>query len=375
MITLITGQPGSGKTALAVSMLLENNRPLYVMGIPELQIPHVPTPPVAEWTELRTSPEDESIQLPYFTFEQNGLVVIDEAQRVFRPRPVGSKVPQEVQAFETHRHTGIDFILLTQNPGLLDSNIRKLIGRHIHIRVTPFGRFKFEWAEVGDPDSHASRSTAAKSRYTLPKKAFSQYKSAELHTKIKVAVPWYYYAFFGGIAAIGFLGWKAYTSMKAKTEPTTAAHAAPGDGSGKSHGHGAQPPGSASMTVAEYNASLQPRVPGQWHTAPRYDEITKPVDAPWPAACVQRAAWRDRPASCRCIDQQGNNYATDEPTCRQIVANGQFKDWQSPRELAAEQAKAQHFEDRPAKPEQPRQAQPGEPLKLSDSHNYLTQIN
>ena len=45
MITLITGTPGSGKTAYALDMMirlqkLDNSRPLFVHGIPDLKLPH-----------------------------------------------------------------------------------------------------------------------------------------------------------------------------------------------------------------------------------------------------------------------------------------------------------------------------------------------
>lgn len=85
-ITMVTGLPGSGKTAHVVDLLAHHDdykgRPLFVMGIPDLQIEHNPTPPLAEWTELRPSPEDPQILLPYFTFPPGSVVVIDEAQRV-----------------------------------------------------------------------------------------------------------------------------------------------------------------------------------------------------------------------------------------------------------------------------------------------------
>lgn len=55
MLYLFTGVPGSGKTLNVVSMLAKRpdlkNRPLFIDGIPDLQIPHEPIP------------EGESIQL------------------------------------------------------------------------------------------------------------------------------------------------------------------------------------------------------------------------------------------------------------------------------------------------------------------------
>lgn len=342
-VILITGQPGGGKTALCVDMLAHDSqfegRPIFVMGIPELQLEHTPCPPVAEWTEFRQSPEDETINLAYFTFPENALVVIDEAQRVYRPRPVGSKVPPEVAAFETHRHTGVDFILLTQHAGLLDSNIRKLIGRHIHIRVTPLGRYKYEWTELGDPESASSRDIAAKEKYKLPARAFDLYKSSQKHTKIKVKMPWFVYLF--GIAAVSalVLGYYAYSRVTDRTKPqsaqSTPSHNQPGTKADSSKPE--------QLTANDYVESLQPRIPGMHSTAPRYDELTKPNDAPWPMGCVISAKWRDRPETCRCIDQQGNRYTAPDSLCRSIVQNGIFKDWQGP-----ENERKQHEQTRQA---------------------------
>lgn len=321
MIFLLTGQPGSGKTALCVDMLAHDdqfkNRPLFVGGIPELKIEHEPVPPVAEWTEQRNSPEDESIKLSYFTFPANAVIVVDEAQRIYRPRSTGSKVPPEVAAFETHRHTGVDFILLTQHPGLLDANIRKLVGKHIHIAVTPMGRFKYEWTKCADPESKTERDIAARDRYHLPKRAFDLYKSSELHTKIKVKMPFYVYLLGICVLAIGILGWYMYGRIFHREEAQLAQKI-----------DSAQAPKPAGpLTVKDYLSREVPRVPGLYHTAPKYDEVTKVTDAPYPVGCVLIAKWRDRPERCRCTDQQGNDYIAPEGLCRQIVAHGMFKDW------------------------------------------------
>ena len=49
MITLITGTPGTGKTAYAVSELEKiSGKNIFVDGIPELQLPHEIAPPVTE---------------------------------------------------------------------------------------------------------------------------------------------------------------------------------------------------------------------------------------------------------------------------------------------------------------------------------------
>jgi len=326
-VFLVTGQPGSGKTAHVVDMLANDpqfaGRPVFVMGIPELTLPVIPCPPVEQWTEMRKSPEDPDLDLAYFTFPENALVVIDEAQRVYRPRPVGSKVPPEVAAFETHRHLGIDFILLSQHAGLIDSNIRKLIGRHIHIRVTALGRYRYEWCELGDPESPSSRDIAARSKYVLPKSVFALYKSSELHTKIKPKMPAFVYVFVvAGLVAVG-LGGYVVTRVKDRTAGDVASVSAavhsPGETSVKTSG----------PVPVDYHAARVPRIAALLHTAPVYDSITTPVDAPFPAGCIATSK------RCRCVDQRGNDYATSDAMCRHIVAHGLFKEWQQPASTEA----------------------------------------
>lgn len=330
MIILITGQPGSGKTAHCVDMLANDDqfkgRPLFVGGVPDLTLDHEPAPPVAEWTELRTAPEDESLKLAYFTFPAQSVIVVDEAQRIYRPRSTGSKVPPEVAAFETHRHTGVDFILLTQHPGLLDANIRKLVGKHIHIAVTPFGRYRYEWTKCVDPESKAEREIASRSRYELPKRAFKLYKSSELHTKIKTRMPAYVYVFALALIAVLGMSYYIYGRIFSKFDtPTVAKINSPGQSSAQS---GTAEP-AHKLSKAEYFEREVARVPGLHHTASKYDGVTAPFDAPWPVGCVQN---KDR---CRCIDQQGNTYATTLDVCRSVVKDGIFKDWQGPEEKQA----------------------------------------
>lgn len=329
-VMLVTGVPGAGKTALVVDLLAHDpqfaGRPLFVMGIPELLLEHEPVPPVAEWVELRPSPEDESLKLPYFRFPANAVVVLDEAQRVYRPRPTGSKVPPEVAAFETHRHTGIDVILLTQHPGLIDQNVRKLISRHWHVHVTALGRYLIDWPRLGDVESSSDRQLAARKKYKPPRRVFSLYKSAEMHTKIKRSLPWQLWLVLGALVLAVGGGWYAYGRIKGKTEAPSAAtvgHHQPATSGGKT----TEGPVTGG-TIAEYHAARVPRVEGLHHTAPLYDNVTAATAAPFPVGCMVVAAWRGQPEKCRCVDQQGNNYSTTEAVCRGIVRNGMFREFE-----------------------------------------------
>jgi len=314
---------------------------MFVMGIPELTLPVIQAPPVDQWVEYRKSPEDENLELAYFTFPQNSLVVIDEAQRVYRPRPVGSKVPGEVAAFETHRHLGIDFILITQHAGLIDSNIRKLIGRHIHIRVTALARYRYEWTELGDPESSSSRELAAREKYVLPKRAFGLYKSSELHTKIRKKIPFFVWVFaFASVLAVGLGAW-AFHRVTLRTSPEAVSQS-PANTSG---GVITSAPG-APVSQVDLLVERTPRIHGEPHTAPRYDALTVAIAAPELRGCIES----DR--RCRCQDQDGNDYPVSQSRCRSLAVNGfAFQDWGSlPLERKAQREQRARVESVPAQP-------------------------
>ncbi len=227
MITIITGVPGMGKTALLVQMLLKNEkaanpRPVFVMGIPDLKIEHSPAPPVDVWTEKRADKDDPELLLDYYTFPPNSYLIIDEAQRVFRPRASGSKVPPHVMALETHRHTGLDIILLTQKPSLLDKNVRDLCGRHIHIRDSILGRRLYEWPEYNDTDNKSNLEAATKRAFKPPKESFQHYKSSEMHTKQPRRFHQVWVYLFLAVVFMCYMGYRAYASVSSRMDDKPA---------------------------------------------------------------------------------------------------------------------------------------------------------
>lgn len=272
-ITLITGVPGTGKTAFLVSELEKiaaTGRTIFVDNIPGLLIPHYRAGKITEWQKgtwlhidkyIRTSPsitaitdqlDDESddgnenwepnidvfknddgtykrtaynqngdpVDLVPYESHKGALLVIDECQRHFRPRPAGSAVPDHVAALEVHRHQGLDIWLVTQRPGLVDSNVRALCGKHIALRKTPFGRYKYEWPEVGDIENKSSRDVAAKNRFKLPKHVFSLYKSAEVHTVTSHKLPMVAKIFLLCVPIFGFLVYSSYSMISKKLNPS-----------------------------------------------------------------------------------------------------------------------------------------------------------
>lgn len=172
-VTLVTGLPGHGKTLFTIqaveTLRRKSGRPVFMSGIPELTLPWVEISEPQKWYEC----------------EDGAIIVIDEAQRLFRPSGSGSKVGPEVAMFETHRHKGHDVYLITQHPTLIHSNIRKLVDRHVHV-FRGWGLQEhtiYEWPEVQNPNSSQTRKTCAqKSTVRFNREVYSWYKSSTMHT-------------------------------------------------------------------------------------------------------------------------------------------------------------------------------------------------
>lgn len=321
MITLITGTPGTGKTAYVVSELEKTTgRNIYVDGIPDLMLPHEVAPAVADWVSVE---HDESGATSHkWNIPANSIVIIDEAQRSFRPRPAGSKVPDYVAALETHRHAGLDFWFITQHPGLLDVNIRRLCGRHIHVRNTPIGRRLHESTQVFDPENKSERESAVTRPYKLPAHVFGKYKSAEVHTKTGKRLPLSAYVVGVAVLAFAAVSWYGYGSIKAKLDPVPVAEN-PAEVTGPAMS-AAAPGQPIKADPASMLVEFTPAVPGRPETAPAYDGLRQVKYMPVVAGCIQTSS------RCTCQNQQGLDAGLDNMQCQAWMKNPPFDPYRDP---------------------------------------------
>lgn len=321
-IHLHTGIPGHGKTLFTLWYVRKwaegEGRKVYYYGIPDLQIP--------EWEELADPKEWASVP-------PKSIVLIDESQKVFPRRSSNGAVPAHVSGFETHRHLGIDIVLITQHPSLIDRHIHPLTDKHRHV-IRAFGAnyaTVHEWPQVmAQCEKPGSRKDSVKTQFPYPKEVFTWYKSAEAHTyKAKIPGKVWLGLFLPVLlaAAVWFVyDWAQSRIHKPGVEPEAAHKLAPGQKAvpgqgGLGGGAGGR---KDKMTVAEWVEDQTPRMPGLPHTAPMYDQVTQPVQAPYPAACIQMAS-----KGCRCYSPQGTLLQVDNEICVQIVANGFFIPWQA----------------------------------------------
>ncbi|WP_211831177.1 zonular occludens toxin domain-containing protein [Kistimonas asteriae] len=312
MIWLLTGTPGSFKTCNAIKLLSElkefEGRDIYYHNINGLTL---------DWKQL----DDDSARM-WYDLPNGSVVVLDEAQAIFPPRKAGSAVPERVSQLNTHRHKGIDIFIITQHPSGLDVALRRLVGRHYHLD-RPFGAAycrAFVWNKCNDRcDDGKEQYRASKEKWKAPKKYFSAYKSAEIHTH-KFTIPKRMIFGFGLPLVITLgLGGFAYSRLSA---PDLSPSVASGSVS-RDVPAGLFPPApvpQSKRNAVNYAEDFIPRIPGLMHTAPAYDGVFKVTDFPRPAACIIR----QEQDTCKCYTQQMTHYQTSDAICRSIVENGWF---------------------------------------------------
>ena len=328
MIFVLTGGMGAGKTLNALKQVrdlqLQTGRPVCYTDRIELLGPALEF----GWKKIDFKDWEQ---------EPDGTIfLIDEAHKDLPTRSGIGAPPKYVQNLAEHRHKGYDFFLVTQHPKNLDSFVRRLVGNpgwHKHLKRRSGAPLVtvLKWDSVYENcEKPNSGDSAEVTHVPYPKEVFGWYKSATIHTA-KFKIPKAFWMFAGGLVAVAVLLGIAYTKMRSSSGAETAA-SAPGAASsggflGSLTNTSAKPAQDVAkerhgpMSAAEYFEASQPRIASLPHTAPRYDELTKPRQVPYPAACVQMG---DR---CQCFSPQATPLNIDLSICRQIVKQGVFLDF------------------------------------------------
>lgn len=348
-INLVTGQPRNGKTLWTLWHVRdranrEKRTVYYNLGLYE-EGPLLGEPKLVKipgWVHLEKCEDWPSLP-------PKSIVVIDEAQRPFRPRVSGKAVPEHVEKLETHGHKGFDLYFITQHPGLIEGNVLRLVQTHRHVKRLWGAQAAtvHEWEDVNkNPDQSRTGSVSTTWRY--PKDVYEVYESATDHT-IKVRPParlFILILFF--LAAPALIGYAIFrprgVSAPEVAQATNMAPTAP------------QAKGGA-MSASDYFAAQQPRVPGLAYTAAVYDGLTQPAVAPFPAGCVQSER------ECRCYTEQGTRLAVQAATCAEIVERGYFQFWKQPAGSAPGGKEDKLSGREKAPPTSPMQAHPPGSLK------------
>lgn len=342
MIYLITGTPGTGKTSMAVDMILNNKdglftmeaddgtkiaRPLYFCHIDGLDARKFKAHELTE-EELQSAPLNEIVP-------EGSVVIVDEADYTYPVRSSAQKPPPYIQTLKELRHSGFTLILMTQHPTMLDKYVRNLVGRHIHLERKVVGTYKYEFYRCEDSLTPQVFASTTKSFYKPPKEAFKYYKSASKHIKFKKKIPkvfWFVFFCFVlllyfGVPWIGRLYEKANHGTK-KEDVVQVKDSQPVQTSAPVEAElvdlvDVPPPAppsalpEAAASVSEFTeAYYRPRVEGMPETAPIYDGIRAVNRMESVAACIKGRK------GCDCYTDFGTKVLIKPETCSDWAENG-----------------------------------------------------
>lgn len=357
MFYQFTGQPGHGKSVLAIERVLtmvadhEKNqadaaakgkpippdRPLYVCNVRDFDhstagsIPLTPDE-LKLWHHDPNAPGDPTKINPAY---ENAIILVDECYEhgMFPKRAPGSKVPEHVQRVAKHRHWGIDFVMVCQSPKKqMDDFLHDLMEEHYHIRRRyglPFVHVK-RWDRFEPYPDKALPLTAA--RRSFPKHIFKLYTSTKYDTSER-RVPWFYPAAAALLVALLIGTWYTVGSIrekftpqpldgKAKAEGThTPSHASAGVGVGGQKGQAEE----KWRSVTDYAKDHLPRFPTLPWTAPVFD--SRSVTADPQLYCMSSGQGVDglgnmQDFSCTCLTEQGTTYTLSQAECRKLARSG-----------------------------------------------------
>jgi zona occludens toxin len=207
-------------------------------------------------------------------------------------------VPDDVQELDTHRHKGVDFILITQSVMNIDRHLHALGGRHLHVRRV--GNMKaaivYEWDHVSRSLQYSK--AIAKSAWRYSSKVFKLYKSSELHTKVKRSTPPLLWAVLIGVCVAA---WGIPTYIDRMKERTMGG-------------------GAAVKTEAQHVSpkASDPKNPAAAHPtqAPAQTAVAAPVEPEKPkiAGCAATAT------QCVCMTEQGQKIEAEPGYCQSMTA-------------------------------------------------------
>jgi zona occludens toxin len=239
MIELYEGVPGSGKSyhAICEKFLpwVKQGRRLYI-AVDGIYLDRLSlfTGIELETLEQQITIWKDSVEVlqAFPHVEPGSAVIIDEAQTVFRSM---QKVePGLLRWLETHRHYGVDILLMSQDFRQMSQGVTRLIEATVKFRKLAFVGLakKYQGKVRGNPEDHevirAFVGTYSPAIYAY----YSSYASVAIreekrsHTVFKsarVAI-----GIAAGLFAIGLMAWRPWSSLSStKGSPASGVSASP----------------------------------------------------------------------------------------------------------------------------------------------------
>lgn len=339
MITLITGQPGNGKTLRAM-FLLEEEYKRNQAAVKEGKEEHrrfftnitgavvgevyevgggktVTNPDAFPWME-RLPPHNDWTKLPFGSYivydeaHSDGVTPGLERYGVLFPatgKPGESSDPR-VRAMSTHRSSfGMDIVLITQYPNKVHHQVRTLVGGHTHMNraMGLAAAGMFSWSRVHtDPYDEDERQKGEEEFWKYDKSLYTRYISATHHTaaykfkfpkKIKNGLITTSVLLLMGLGAFYGFGWNKYFFKADGAQPQAQGGEAP------------------AAAAPSFVSSLRPSDKEEKPLLPGIGKYTwvDTVAASTLAGCVASAK------NCRCFNSDGFVLDMDKRECRRVL--------------------------------------------------------
>lgn len=266
-IYLITGKPGSYKTASFIETALDEikkGRLVYFCNVRGLKKEKYDLNTIDHFNEWEQVPEGAAI-------------FIDEVQEFTRDISTTAKtedLPSWFTKLEKHRHMGYDFYITTQHPMFIHPHIRRLLEKHTHMQRSggmPFSN-KRQWHQVCNEPENLDNASIKKgcttTIYRPNKKVFDYYESTVNDThKFKIDKKFFTYG-IPILALIGFAFYMGYPVAQRYLNFSDKPQAAQVQNA---------------STVPASNAPLSPQIQAEQGTLAAQAELDKKI-----AACVDQ---------------------------------------------------------------------------------------
>ena len=351
MIILLTGNMGTGKTSKVIQMIIDNEdklaempvydtdgktildwikRPIYtahIDGIDEVKLG------VCSVThEHMRSDTLENL------FPVGSLIIIDECHYVYPVRPSSRPAPDYIAKLTELRHQGHTLIIMTQHPANIDSYVRNLVSRHIHLARKQATTRLYEWNECVTSFSPMMLKEATSRLYKPPKKAFDYYKSSSVHVKHKRRISPMVYVLFVCIIMIVLAGWRMSnrvqetTSDKAiSTTPQTEIDRQMASNSIGSN-NATQSPVATGSNGANNDTFGQSLTPEQFaptisempESKPIYDSVRRVQSFEYPVALIESNG------KCKAYSDQGTLLDIPQNFCKKWLRDGRYNPYKTP---------------------------------------------
>ncbi|NVJ62532.1 MAG: hypothetical protein HWE27_19245 [Gammaproteobacteria bacterium] len=258
------------------------------------------------------------------TIPAGAVVLVDEVQNIWPPRPSSKAMSDDVKFVTTHRHRGNDLVYISQDFLDTDQIIRRRMQQYVHFEFAGGENlYRYSHNKGFDPKSKADLATAQRDLVKRDKKYYGVYLSSVKHTqkpkmdpKLKKGLTMLGAAALGIAACAYYMVGFVFSSLSPEVEAQEV----------QTESTSSQPATATPIQYSsddEYLTRFIPRSDALPFSSPIYDDFTRESQTYPELTCV--IVNND----CSCYTQQATAYAIDLQHCVNIAVYGYFDPFQS----------------------------------------------